>query len=395
MMLVCPRVDIDLAAYETLATGIPEPVVISDKSFRGKWLDGWVAFCRIRLYPQHYPHLRLVAAYILLLTVAAIPSQGRGKKSALQYGAGLIVNIPLPEPEVAQVVEEVAQNTIIRGTKEYNKDEYVTGAVGAASTPVFPKWTEGGKVFYKVRTQALDPRNFKDSGDVGTLAVRYVVQPQGDKNTVLRIDAVFVEDFRRTVHPSNGSVESSEYKDIQDHLGAVELMKKETADALQAKQERLAKEKFGMTNDAVVPSTPPSTVKPGASANGERLADQSRSGERADGQVTPRAEAQIASAAPISEMTKPSLPSLPSLYEQQPGESLEQHVAELRRQVERLVKKPGAPLQSAPFHTATTLKGLEPGTEVLILISTPYWYGVETRDGQHGWIRRDQLEQVP
>jgi len=41
-------------------------------------------------------------------------------------------------------------------------------------------WTEGGKVFYKVRQQALDPRNFKDSGDVGTLAVRYVLQPQGD-----------------------------------------------------------------------------------------------------------------------------------------------------------------------------------------------------------------------
>jgi polyhydroxyalkanoate synthesis regulator phasin len=243
-----------------------------------------------------------------------------------------------------------------------------------------------------VRTQALDPRNFKDSGDVGTLAVRYVVQPQGDKNTVLRIDAALVEDFRRTVHPSNGSVESSEYKDIQDHLGAVELMKKETADALEAKQERLAKEKFGMTNDTVVLSTPPSAAKPGESANGERLADQSKSGERADGQVTPRAEAQTTSAAPISEMAKPSLPSL---YEQQPGESLEQHVAELRRQVERLVKKPGAPLQSAPFHTATTLKGLEPGTEVLILISTPYWYGVETHDGQHGWIRRDQLEQVP
>ena len=42
----------------------------------------------------------------------------------------------------------------------------------------------GGKVFYKVREQALDPRNFKDSSDVGTLVVRYVVMPQGDKNTV-------------------------------------------------------------------------------------------------------------------------------------------------------------------------------------------------------------------
>ena len=160
------------------------------------------------------PHRRFASVFILLLAASAVPLLGRDK-DVVQYGAGLIVNIPSPEPEVAQVVEDVSQNTIIRGTKEYNKDEYITGAVAAISTPVFPAWTEGGKVFYKVRKQALDPRNFKDSGDVGTLAVRYVVQPQGDKNTVLRIDAVFVEDFRHGVHPSDGSVESSEYKDIR------------------------------------------------------------------------------------------------------------------------------------------------------------------------------------
>jgi hypothetical protein len=57
--------------------------------------------------------------------------------------------------------------------------------------------------------------------------------------------------------------------------------------------------------------------------------------------------------------------------------------------------KPGAPLKSAPFHTASTLKSLQPGVEVLILIATPYWYGVETREGDHGWMRRDQLEQMP
>ena len=78
-----------------------------------------------------------------------------------------------------------------------------------------------------------------------------------------------------------------------------------------------------------------------------------------------------------------------------PAESLEQHVKDLRRQVERVVKAPGAPLKSAPFHTASTLQSLASGTEVMIVISTPYWYGVETHDGQHGWIPRDQLEQLP
>jgi hypothetical protein len=351
-----------ISPYETLATGTLEPAVIWDKSFRGEGLNGGASFNPVSVFSSCY--LRVAAAAFLLLTAAALPSHGR-EKDVLQYGAGLIVNVPLPEPEVAQVVEDVAQNTFIRGTKEYNKDEYVAGAVAATSTPVFPAWTEGGKVFYKVRKQALDPRNFKNGGDVGTLAVRYVVQPQGDKNTVLRIDALFVEDFRHSVHQSDGSVESSEYKDIQDRLQAVELMKKENAEAEQARQERLAKKNFGMGDDTVLLSTPPSTTAPTSPAS------------------------------PASATPQP-----PAAYEQQPPdslapESLEQHVAELRREVERLVKKPGAPLKSAPFHTASTLKSLEPGVEVLILISTPYWFGIETHDGQHGWIRRDQLEQLP
>jgi hypothetical protein len=73
--------------------------------------------------------------------------------------------------------------------------------------------------------------------------------------------------------------------------------------------------------------------------------------------------------------------------------TLEDRVRDLKRQVERLVKSPGAPLKSAPFHSASTLQTLPAGTEVLIVISTPYWLGVETHDGQHGWILRDQLEQ--
>src|ERR1700751_3335957 len=177
---------------------------------------------------------------ILAFSLVARPLSAL-EKDATQYGAGLIVNIPFPESEVAQVVQDVIQNGIIRGTKEYNKDEYITGANPATSTKVFPRWTEGGKVFYKVRLKALDPRNFKDSSDVGTLAVRYVVQPQNDKNTVLRIDARFVEDFRHSGHPSNGSVEGAEYKAIHDHIEALELMKAQTVEAQKEKQEHAAK----------------------------------------------------------------------------------------------------------------------------------------------------------
>jgi len=306
----------------------------------------------------------LWAALALLFT--ATPLVQAGEKNKKSYGEGLIVNVPYPEAEVEQVVQDVAQNGIIRGTKEYNKDENIGGAKAADSTRVFPPWTEGGRVFYKVRLQALDPRNFKDSGDVGTLAVRYVLQPQGEKSTVLRINAVFVEDFRRTVHASNGSVESGEYKDIRDHLDAIDLMKQQTTEAEKERQQQLLKQQSPVMNNEAAPTDAP-VAQPAAAA------------------------AVVAHDGVASDASAGKQP--PS--EAVPVQTLEQHVQDLRRQVERLVKAPGAPLKSAPFHTATTLSPLPTGTEVLILISTPYWYGVETRAGQHGWMSRDDLELLP
>jgi flagellar biosynthesis GTPase FlhF len=310
---------------------------------------------------------------LLLLLAVALPLQGR-EKEKLSYGEGLIVNIPIPVSEVEQVVEDIAQNGMIRGTKEYNKDEFVGGAKAATSCRVFAPWNEGGKVFYKVREHALDPRNFKDSGDGGTLAVRYVVQPQGEKNTVLRIDALFEEEFRHTIHPSNGSVESSEYKDIQEHVEAIEVMKRQNAEAEQERQDQLAKKrKPAMPTYAPAETTPESApqLPPRNTAPPEDSASQIA------------ATASQSQAAPAQTSPSPT----------PPGQTLEEHVKDLRKQVERLVKAPGAPLKSAPFHTATTMQTLTTGTEVLILISTPYWYGIETHEGQHGWMMRDQLEE--
>jgi hypothetical protein len=298
----------------------------------------------------------------LLFVAAAFPVFGR-EKDKLPYGEGLIVNVPLAESEVVQVVEDVAQNGVIRGTKEYNKDEFVNGAKAAASCRIFPAWTEGGKVFYKVREHAIDPRNFKDGGDVGTLAVRYVVLPQGDKNTVLRIDALFEEDFRHTVHQSSGAVENSEYKDIHEHLEAIEVMKKQNVEAEAERQEQLLKKQ----NQAMQWKDP--TPAPASPLNSEGAAYSS---SKEESKQSPRPNVSTASA---------------------PAQTVEERVKDLRKQVERLVKSPGAPLKSAPFHTASTLQTLSAGTEVLILISTPYWYGIETHDGQHGWMMRDQLEQ--
>jgi Bacterial SH3 domain len=166
--------------------------------------------------------------------------------------------------------------------------------------------------------------------------VRYIVKPKDASKTILRIDAVFVEDFRRIPHPSDGSVESAEYKDIQDQIDAIELQKKQAQESEQRRQQEIAK----------------------------RALERKKEDE------------ELALA-------------------QNSAENLEQYVEKLRRKAERVIKASGAQLRSAPFQTASDLRNLDAGSEVVILIETPYWYGVETEDGQHGWIRREQLELLP
>jgi hypothetical protein len=286
------------------------------------------------------PRLWLCLMVIALSLGVCVPQVcGREKEKKPDYGFGLTMEIPAPANEVLDAVEDVVNDGIIQGSKEYNKDQYIESAKAEPSSSLFSKWTGGGKVFYKVRRGVLAPMNFKDTGDQGTVAVRYVVEPKDESKSTVRIDAVFVEDFRHTVHPSSGSVESAEFKDIQDHIDASHLKKKQGEDDEKKHQDDLARQLL---------------VRPKVTQDVSRL-----------------------------------------VAAQNSAQTLEQRVQDLRRQVERLIKAPGAPLKSAPFHTASTLRPLAPGTEVVILIATPYWFGVETQDGQHGWVFREELEQLP
>jgi len=259
-------------------------------------------------------------------------------KQALDYGTGLSVKVPVPEQQLLQAVQDVVSDGIIQGSKEYNKDEYVSGAEAVDSTRAFPKWTGPGQVFYKIKKNALDPRNFKDSSDSGTLAVRYVLQPVDAGNTVLKIDAIFTDDYHHRDHLSNGSVEGAEYKDIQDHIAVMQLKRTEAAAEEQRHQQQLAAKEL----------------------------DRKRKQQEIEQTIA-----------------------------RGPDESLQQHIDRLRHDVERQVKFSGTQLKSAPFKSASTLESLPAGAQVAILISTAYWYGVETQSGQHGWIHRSQLEQLP
>jgi len=302
--------------------------------------------------PRWFANL-LYAACLAFLLAATSNLAARDKKEAVQYGMGLIVNVPAPEADVLKAVEEVVQNGVIRGTKEYAKDEFVSGAAAAKDSTLFEPWTDGGKIFYKVRQHALDPRNFKDSNDVGTLAVRYVVMKQDETHTVVKLDAIFVEDFRRRAHASDGSVEGAEYKDIHDHVDALESVKQQAAEAEHEKQEAIERKLLPVSSTPQVEDVPqPSPEK----------------------KVGPPAD-QISSTSSI--------------------EDLKKKVHDLRSLAERKVKAQGTLLRSAPFQTATSLQTLPAGAEVLIVVSTPYWFGVETHDGQHGWISRTDLEELP
>jgi hypothetical protein len=281
-------------------------------------------------------HLTLLLNTAVLFS--AVSLEARDKSPQDTSSAGLSVSVPASERELLQAVQDVAADGIIQGSKEYNKDEYVGGAEVADGNPAFPQWTGAGRAFYKIRKNALDPRNFKDGGDSGTLAVRYVVQPGDDKSTILKIGAIFVDDFHRRAHVSNGSVEAAEYAAIQDHLANMRLQKQHTAEDERRRGQELAAKEL------------------------ERKQEQRQ---------------------------------LDLSVAQAPGESLEQHVNKLRHEVERLVKSPGGKLRSAPFRSASSLKALPPGTEVVIVISTPYWYGVQIEDGQQGWLHRSELEPLP
>jgi hypothetical protein len=253
----------------------------------------------------------------------------------------LTIELPAPEGEVLQAVKIVSGDEIIHGSQIYDKEPILDGAFSAASSDYYGKWDGGGQVFYKVRTQAIAPRHFKASADMGTITVRYVVEGLSAMNTKLQIDAVFVGDGGHRVHPSDGSVETSEFKEIQDRIRAIDFQKRKDAEALQARQ----------AYDAKI-----------ATAN----KDQQRAGE--------------------IERMKSAEASL---------QNLKKRLHELQHELEVRPKTSDAELKTAPFHKATTLRAADQKEELLVLIITPNWYGIETTDGQHAWIARDQVEALP
>lgn len=270
---------------------------------------------------------------LLILTVPISQAKDRG-----QLPPGVDETIDKPLAEVLAAVKQVAEDQTIHGTYVY-ANEILTGAHSATSSKAFSQTGSPGTVVYKVAEGALAPRNFKGSNDMGTITVRYVVEDTGSNTTRLRIDAVFIETSRKRADPSEGMVELAEYGAIQQQLDAAAAKRRREADDLERRQQEQA--------------------AAAAAAEKARLDSQKESS---------REEAR---------------------------DNLQRQVDQLRHQLEARAKLANVPLKSAPFRKATTLQLLDAQAEVVILAVTPYWYGVETSDGTHGWIRRSELEPLP
>jgi glucosamine 6-phosphate synthetase-like amidotransferase/phosphosugar isomerase protein len=166
-----------------------------------------------------------------------------------------------------------------------------------------------------------------------------VVEPVNELHTRLRIDAVFVESGRRRADASDGSVETAEFKAIQDKLQQLQLAEQEATAASAKREEEMA-------------------------AKARLLRERQ--------EEAARIEADHSSI-----------------------RDLEERIHHLRQDVEVRVKEQNTELKSAPFNKAPKLDSLAAGTELVVAIVTPYWFGVETADGQRGWLRRDQVEPLP
>ena len=252
---------------------------------------------------------------------------------------GIIREFSSPIGDVRQAVLAVQKDHIIHGTLVFDKEPILNGAEAVDATPLFDPWKGEGEAYYKIRKNAVAPRHFLETGDQGTIAVRYIIIPVTDVRTRVKIDAVYVESAHKTAHPSDGTVEKSEMKEVKDALESMQQAAQEAADA---RRRQLSAE----------------------------LVRQSYARQRED-ETTRLNKAQTSE------------------------KELEQQVTELQHDVERRVKAPGADLKAAPFQSAAVLKTLSAYTEVVILIVTPHWLGVESPEGQRGWLPVENLEPLP
>jgi hypothetical protein len=249
---------------------------------------------------------------------------------------GFEVELKAPAATITEIVKRVASNGYIRGTKIYARKQDIEDAEFTTSSKAFTDTVPNAQVFYKIRTKALSPANFPGSNDMGTVTVRYIVEPVNPNLTRLRIDAIFISDALRVRCPSDGSVETAEYAEIFNQFRE-------------------------LTEPASAPGHSSRATTADTTGLQQTLADEQARVDAVRGSVT----------------------------------HLEQQVKQLQFNTMGRVKSPGVPMKASPYNRASTILVLDKAEVLTVQATTQYWYRVRRKAGEEGWIYFVFLEPLP
>lgn len=294
---------------------------------------------------------RLRSLCVALLLPVVLSSTSLAWREA--PAASFTIDVDQAFSEVVVVVEDVARSGVIKGTFEYTGDEQLQGAQFEQTSRLFPAWTGPGKVFFKVRNKTLAPKHFINSNDVGTVAVRYIVQENGP-STRLMIDAVFVENAGHHGHPSDGYVETCEFAEIGKRLKEFD----------QQQTLRASGHEFSPSHESS--SQPDQAADAPAGSSGTADIDRAIANQKA----------QLA--ADTANL-----------------EQLEAQARQIRTSEFVRISAERAELKVSPYSHARVVKALGRGQEVTVLAKSTYWYRVRAEDGQEGWISHTAVEARP
>lgn len=301
---------------------------------------------------------------MLLLLLCVPVSWGAHDTGAASFS----IDLDKPFAEVEAVVSDVAHTASIKGTFEYRGEDELTGAQFVESSKLFPAWPGPGKVFYKIRTKALSPTHFLNSNDVGTVAVRYVVQERGPNSTRLFIDAVFVENARHHDHPSDGYVETCEFGEIGKRLKERDELIAEGQPGAQSQESSSRSE----SRKPIAPAAPLAKTQ------------------------APAPQGEVVDAAKTADLQRAIDEQKSLLASDNDGlAKLEAQARQLRSSEFVRVKADRAELKASPYAHARVVEALKKGQEVTVLAKSTYWYQVRAEDGEEGWISHSLLEVHP
>jgi hypothetical protein len=174
--------------------------------------------------------------FLILAFLAPAIAHAAPQRDKSPFPEGFAIDVKGSEDDVVKAVQSVTEDQVIHGTWVYARETTLTDASAETSSSFYGPWQGPGHAFYKVRPGALSPKHFKDSTDIGTITVRYVVQAVSPNRTHIQIDAAFVEDATHKVHVSDSSVETSEFAEINIRLLEIQREEQKTAEALKQRE---------------------------------------------------------------------------------------------------------------------------------------------------------------